>query len=355
MVKTPSEAVPKAPSQSPSLFVFSSGRSGTTLLVSILNASQQIHIPAESDFLARAFSHYQFKQRFETEDYQEAVRIFKSSSQHQGWNLDTNYLLSYLEARRPQSFADLISTISEAYHASEGTQDLMWGIKAPVLIASLDRIQTVFPDAKLIHIVRDGRDVYLSYNKIHARSEVSGQPKFGPKGVWTNALYWVDGLRRVEAEQAGVKETEADLPNRIYELRYEDLLTAPQTTLENLCQFLGVPYTPMMHENFASVERNQKLIKNDFLQTIHAKLGGKLDATNIHKYRQQMSRRDRLIFELLTLPYLKKYGYDVEFPWLKLPVFAAFRASAYWGARQINDRRYRRRDQQFVASAATEP
>ena len=57
------------------------------------------------------------------------------------------------------------------------------GMKAPVLIACLDRIGAVFPQAKILHVVRDGRDVYLSYRQVHK----SSPEKFGPKGILTAA------------------------------------------------------------------------------------------------------------------------------------------------------------------------
>ena len=47
----------------PTLFIVSSGRSSTNLLASILNASEQIYIPYESDFIARAYPHYQHKDK----------------------------------------------------------------------------------------------------------------------------------------------------------------------------------------------------------------------------------------------------------------------------------------------------
>ena len=178
----------------PAVFIVSSGRSGTTLLASILNASEQIYIPYESDFIARAYPYYQDKTDFTEADYRHIFKTFQLSAKQNGWDLPEETVVAKLKARSPTTFAEVNSVIYESFHLQEKTDQLLWWLKAPVLIASLDRIHQVCPHAKIVHIVRDGRDVYLSYKKVHETSDI----KFGPKGVIENALYWVDGLRQVE-------------------------------------------------------------------------------------------------------------------------------------------------------------
>ncbi|MEO1671907.1 MAG: sulfotransferase, partial [Cyanobacteria bacterium J06631_2] len=236
--------------KSPSLFIVSSGRSGTTLLNSILNASQQIHIPYESDFIARAFPFYQGRQQLNEADYIKLIDMFMQSSRPRGWGMKEDYLLDYLIESQPQTFAEVDSALSGAYHLQQGTTNCLWGIKAPVLIASIDRIMQVYPEAKILHIVRDGRDVCLSYQQVHAQSEV----KFGPKSLLANALYWLDGLKRIEEYKS----------SQIYEFRYEDLLVNPDVELQQICQFIGIKYDESMHQNFDSPQHNS-LKKNDHL------------------------------------------------------------------------------------------
>ncbi len=104
-------------------------------------------------------------------------KIFQLTSQlEQGWGMSESYLTSFLQKRSPQTFPEVNSVICEAFHRQENTDNLLWGIKAPVLIASLQRIQTVCPQAKIIHIVRDGRDAYLSYQRVHEDSPVKFDP-----------------------------------------------------------------------------------------------------------------------------------------------------------------------------------
>lgn len=325
----------------PNVFIVSSGRSGTTLLASILNASEQIYIPYESDFIARAFPHYQHKDRFTEDDYKHIFRIFKLAAKQDGWGMSEEYVVSRLKDRSPQSFAEVNAVICEAFHQQEQTEELLWGIKAPVLISNLDRIQQICPQAKIIHIIRDGRDVYLSYKKVHEISDI----KFGPKGVVDNALYWVDGLRRVE-------DFIGSNPNdRLYELRYDDLLKNPALIIKQLCVFLGIEYNQSMHENFNELERNKKVAPDRFQQTIHKKLHGGLDAKNTQKYLSSMSWLEQIIFESIAIPYLLKYGYEPNYPILNTLLLSPLRSFLYFFARKFNNWRYAKRDRKVYQQA----
>lgn len=325
-------------SKSPTLFIVSSGRSGTTLLISILNASQQIHIPYESDFIARAYPFYQQKKHFGDSDYQKITKLFIQASQPQGWGMTESYLLSYLKKSKPQTFAEINSAICAAYHGKKGTENSLWGIKAPVLIASINRILSVYPSAKILHIVRDGRDVCLSYQNIHAKSQV----KFGPKGLLANALYWIDGLRRIE---------DARSSKQIYEFRYEDLLIDPQAELQKICDFIGIEYDEAMEQNYYKKGKNQNIDSSKLLQNIHSKVTKKIDSSNTKKYLTAMPKLNRFVFELIAAPYLQRYNYCLEFPFLNTFLLSPFRNLIYFGARQTNNWRYSKRDRLLYSIA----
>lgn len=312
------------------VFIVSSGRSGTTLLRGILNASNQIYIPHESDFIARAYPFYHDKQHFSEDDYQKIIEIFVKTSQDKGWGMTKKYLASCLKEHAPQKFADVNSIIYEAYLNQQGLKNLQWGIKAPVLIASIERILKVFPEAKIVHLVRDGRDVSLSYRKVHEDEK----SKFGPKGIFAAALYWIDGLRRVE-----------ELHNSpIYELQYENLLSSSAVEVEKLCTFLGIDYDCSMYENYQHSNTNKNLTLEKHKQTIHSKIKVGLDSKNIKKYLSSMSKIDRFIFELIAVPYLDKYQYSIEFQFLRAGFFRPLRGFTYLCARQFNNWRYHKRE-----------
>lgn len=105
----------------------------------------------------------------------------------------------------------------------------------PFLGASIhsrfDRCPDLWPDAKYIHMLRDPRDV--------ARSCI-GMGWVG--NVYHGAHYWLEAERRWDA-LAKVTSKE-----QRHEVRYEDLVSAPEEHLKRICAFLGVECTPVLLE-----------------------------------------------------------------------------------------------------------
>src|SRR5690606_30898833 len=92
-----------------------------------------------------------------------------------------------------------------------------------------DRLLWLWPDARFIHLVRDPRDV--------ARSCIG----MGWAGnVWTGVERWVT------AEQLWDRLRHRLTEARMLEVRYEDLLAAPDRVLARTCAFVGVDYAPAM-------------------------------------------------------------------------------------------------------------
>jgi hypothetical protein len=95
--------------------------------------------------------------------------------------------------------------------------------RTPLHVYHLGLIAEIYPDAKLIQIVRDGRDV--------ARSLV--EQEWGPTTHDAAAMEWRDAIRAARAA--------ALPPERYREIRYEDLLAAPEPLIGELFGWLGVP------------------------------------------------------------------------------------------------------------------
>jgi len=92
-----------------------------------------------------------------------------------------------------------------------------------------DRLLRIWPDAKFIHLLRDGRDA--------ARSLI----EMGWVGnMYTAGEFWL------KAEREWDKLCQLVPSERRTELRYEDLVSDPVPTLTRVCEFVGVPYDPAM-------------------------------------------------------------------------------------------------------------
>ncbi len=102
--------------------------------------------------------------------------------------------------------------------------DRLWGDKSPSYLNHLELITSLFPTARIIHIVRDARDYCVSM-----------------KRAWNKAPFraaerWEHGVlaARKFADRVG--------PRVCLEIRYEDMTEQPETTLREVCSFLGIKF-----------------------------------------------------------------------------------------------------------------
>ena len=92
-----------------------------------------------------------------------------------------------------------------------------------------DRVLDLWPNARVIHLVRDGRDVALS------------RIRLGWAGnVWTSAPAWAEIERSWELLRPRLAA------EQVHEMRYEDLVAHPGEELDRLCAFLGIDYEAEM-------------------------------------------------------------------------------------------------------------
>lgn len=218
----------------PPFFIVGCDRSGTTLLRLMLSQSPLLHIPQESGFLDRLC-----EQQDGYGDFAEA---------HQRWffirDLQTNRSTmetktfpifdltireaeAALRAAAPTDLAGASAALFAAAARKKGKP--RWADKTPRYVLCVDWLAQAFPEAQFVHLIRDGRDVALSIRR--AGWQLS---------LRAGAVFWKE---RVEAGcRAG-----AALPSERYrEVRYEDLVTRPEATLQALCSWLDLPYTSAM-------------------------------------------------------------------------------------------------------------
>jgi Sulfotransferase family len=102
-----------------------------------------------------------------------------------------------------------------------------WAEKTPYNVSAIDRILTYWPDAKIIHVVRDPRDVYASMVEIE---------KWKEPAVFAN--HWCNTVVAARDWLGG-----EGYP-AYHELRYEKLVLAPETIMREALAFLGEPWEP---------------------------------------------------------------------------------------------------------------
>ena len=191
-------------------------------------------------------------------------------------------------------FHGVVNALFSAWAAGQGKR--RWGEKTPQHTLWWRAIREGFPDLQVVHLVRDGRDVALSYRAAH----------FGPKHVYHLAERWVAYLAAAEECQAALG------PDGFQLLRYEDLLREPEGELRRVCAFLGEPFDLAMLDHhhdqapYPTDPRNEANLRRPLL------------SENIEKWRTAMSGRELRIFEALAGGALERYGYPRAVPAARL-------------------------------------
>ena len=115
------------------------------------------------------------------------------------------------------------------------------GNKTSGYVRRIPTFHALWPDAKFVHLMRDGRDVCLSVLNWNKAGRTAGRyASWEEDPVSTTALWWERKVRK--AREDGV----ALGPGLYHETLYEDLVDDPDRECKRLCEFLGVPYDDAM-------------------------------------------------------------------------------------------------------------
>ena len=178
-----------------------------------------------------------------------------------------------------------------------------WGDKTPSHLRCVLSIAALFPDARFVHIVRDGRDVACSM-----RSTWFGRERT----VADFAADWNDRLSRFRTDAA-------QLPERYIVVRYEDLVHDPSGVLGLVCDFIGLPLDPVMLDYYQTAE--QRMRELDDLSTgrlyasradrtgMHALTSLPLVTDRIGRWRKELGEADLRTFEDAAGQMLSAHGY----------------------------------------------
>jgi hypothetical protein len=201
---------------------------------------------------------------------------------------DLDHLLGQIKA---PTLAAVLDAIYSDYAQAHGK--VRWGDKSDYL-DRLYLIHRVFPNAKFIHIIRDGRDVAQSVLKL----------KWGPDDViraaeWWNNHVWVG--RRMGAILG---------PEQYLEVRYERLVTNPEEQLRRCCEFLHEEYSPQMldyyNDSAAAIptERREQ----------HKRFDSPPDLSRVFAWKREMHKADVVLFGRHARRMLRELGYELPEP-----------------------------------------
>jgi hypothetical protein len=281
----------------PAPFIVGVPRSGTTLLRFMLDAHSQLAIPPETGFLLDAAGLASGR----GEAFLSLVTGYESWAD---FHLDAALLGARVRALAPFSVTAGLRAFYELY--AQRFAKRRWGDKTPSYGPHASTIETLLPEARFVHIIRDGRDVALSVRPLW----------FAPGPTVEDAAR--DWAGRIEGTRAACARC-----RHAIEVRYEDLITSPEAELRRVCTFLDLAFEPHMlswHENALArlVEHEGRFDRDGRVRLTkqqrfeqQRRVTGPADVSRVYRWRNEMSVDEQRRFHDVAGGMLQTLGYEV--------------------------------------------
>jgi hypothetical protein len=262
------------------VFILGAPRSGTTFLASLLEHTVYGK-PFESQFIVKFYkSLSRYGDISQRANFKRLVANILKERAVQQWRLDIDLDEFYDRMEGDYSYAHITDSLLLLKNRQDGLE--YWGDKTPQYIDNFDIIYELFPQARYIYIVRDGRDVALSLL----------EKGWGPNNIYACAKFWAR-LNRENARMDSLIES-----GEMLFLRYEDLVANPRGVTKSVYEFLSQPIDE------ESVESLSKSTKTD----------------NFFKWKKKLSPRQIRVFDSIASRSLSRFGYEVACPESKLGI-----------------------------------
>lgn len=294
-------------------FIVGVERSGTTLLAAMLNRHSKVCVTPETKFFQLINGYNKGLKSFLKDWPNSLDKIVNKMPPTSDWRPSSDEIIKRLNG---DSNAPRINEIFEALGntIAEKRNKKLWIEKTPHHIRYLSQIRNIFPNAPIIHIVRDGRDVAES------KSRMGWQ-----HGSYFNSLLeWKDDIAK--AEDFMISD------GRFMTVRFEDLITDAYKTVSAICEFLQIEYEAGMlvpdgtEAGLIEMGRNHKeLIKKPITKE------------RLQIWKKILPVENQGLATMLVHDHLKKWGYEYYFPtferalriWSSVKFYNQTQASCY--------------------------
>lgn len=270
------------------IFIVGCGRSGTTLMRLILNRHSNIAIPEETWYFPQLLKEIG---QLRAGNWRKniATRVLELNRIHFP-ELTVEALEKSLTEVAIDDIQNIIPVVNREFMIRQGKS--RWGDKTPGYVMHLTLFKKLFPEAKVIHMIRDGRDVVPSILK------------YWSVGPQTNcfietAFYWKAHVER------GMQEGSKYFGSSYKEVRYEDLVTKPERVVREICAFIGEEFEPAMLD--ASNDKADNVPAWEW----HAETSREINTNNIYKWKKSMSDYHKAVMNYVGKNIYRDKNYDI--------------------------------------------
>ncbi|HEY5822386.1 MAG TPA: sulfotransferase [Propionibacteriaceae bacterium] len=303
-------ALASAPQAAP-VFVGGEDRSGTTLVSVVLDAHRDLVVGPELDYLLPVDLGPHLREccrllkaddprvagvGVHTADpaYAAGVQLARQADR---FGVDHARLDELVAATMRRTGSDLVThdqrlalieAMGRVRCADSGKR--RWGVKIQRGISQPQALVDRWPEAKFVHVVRDGRDV--------AASHLRGQRDWGYRSAAEAATGWVEVVTAVRGALSY---------DHLHEIHYEDLVAQPERELRRLMAFLDLPWDPaVLHHS----EVGHALFRHPHGHPSAQAAQQPINGGAVGRFRRDLSPVERAEFETIAGELLHQYGYE---------------------------------------------
>jgi hypothetical protein len=173
-----------------------------------------------------------------------------------------------------------------------------WAEKTPANINCFLDLDVIFPDAKFLHVVRDGRDVACSILTMNWGAHPPA------RNFAEAAEYWVRTV-----SHGLTTGQHPSMAGKFMTVRYEPLVTNSEATLREVFTFLDEQWDP------AVLNYHQKDRSNEPEEFSKSQIAQPIFKSSIGRWKMDMGPKDKADFKRIAGPLLTELGYAQDDAW----------------------------------------
>lgn len=271
------------------LFIVGSERSGTTLLAILMSRHSRLAVTSETEYLSK-FVPRRWWHRLPKLSHEDFIERFWHTRRIADLELDRQAVIDRFR-RHNATYRDFFRALLEEFAAREGKP--LVGEKSPSHLPHVPQLLRWFPEARIVGIVRDGRDVVQSLMKM---------PWTNGESIRSQCLKWIKSARLA-------RRWRRRYPSQVALVKFENLVRDPENVLRKVDAFAGLPFEPAQ----LSTDVHTRVVPG-WERGWKARATEELDANRIGVWKREMSHDDQIVINTMMRTELMRMGYQPEPP-----------------------------------------